>query len=80
MNEVADLDIFTGTESADGDFENSGYTKCGTTVGVMPDGEKHAITCSSAKPAQFVGMIRRGTGKLTICDVAIRSKNQGKYF
>ena len=78
MNEVADLDIFTGKESADGDFASNGYTQCGTTVGATRDGEKYSITCTSVKQARFVGMVRKGTGKLTICDVAIRSKDQGE--
>ena len=78
MDEVSDLEIFSGKTTADGDFGNNDYKPCGTTEGATPLANKYTVLCSNAEVARFVGLQRKGAGKLTLCEVAVRSKDQGK--
>ena len=75
---MADLEIFAGKTSVDGDFNNNGYKLCGTTDGASPLVNQYTISCSTTEVARHVGLQRKGAGKLTLCDVAVRSRDQGE--
>ena len=69
--------IYGTTLVSNGQFSSSGFDKCGFTLGKTPSGQQYTLMCSTVNMARYVGITRRGPGKLTLCDVVVRPRNKG---